>query len=65
MRRADKQLIIENSEIYRYYRERLINLALSQFEWHGLPETCDRLFFEKSLLYNGKACMRLKQDSCL
>lgn len=57
MRRVDKQLVIDNSEIYLYYRERLINLALSQFEWHGLPETCDRLFFEKSLLYNGKACM--------
>lgn len=55
MRREDKHLVIENSEIYRYYRERLINLALSQFEWHGLPETMDRLYFEKSLLYNGKA----------
>lgn len=57
MRREDKMLVIENSEIYRYYRERLINIALSQFEWHGLPDTCDRLYFEKSLLYNGKACM--------
>ena len=57
MRREDKQLVINNSEIYRYYRERLINLALAQFEWHGLPETCDRLYFEKSLLYNGKAAM--------
>lgn len=56
MRAADKRLVIENSELYQYYRERLVNLALSQFEWHGLPETCDRLFFEKSLLYNGKAC---------
>lgn len=57
MRREDKFLVINNSEIYRYYRERLINLALAQFEWHGLPETCDRLYFEKSLLYNGKAAM--------
>lgn len=55
MRREDKNLVISNSEIYRYYRERLINLALAQFEWHGLPETMDRLWFEKSLLYNGKA----------
>lgn len=55
MRREDKHLVIENSEIYRYYRERLINLALSQFEWHGLPETMDKLYFERSLLYNGKA----------
>lgn len=57
MRREDKRLVVDNAEIYRYYRERLINLALAQFEWHGLPETCDRLYFEKSLLYNGKAAM--------
>lgn len=57
MRREDRNLIINNSQIYTYYRERLINLALSQFEWHGLPETCDRLYFEKSLLFNGKAAM--------
>lgn len=57
MRREDKRLVIDNSQIYTYYRERLINLALAQFEWHGLPETCDRLYFEKSLLYNGKAAM--------
>lgn len=57
MRREDKKLVIENSEIYRYYRERLINLALAQFEWHGLPDTCDRLYFEKQLLYQGTAAM--------
>lgn len=53
----DTTLVIQNQEIYQYYRERLINLALSQFEWHGLPDTCDRLFFEKKLLFEGKACM--------
>lgn len=57
MRREDKNLIINNSHIYTYYRERLINMALAQFEWHGLPDTVDRLYFEKSLLYNGKAAM--------
>lgn len=56
-RREDKFLVINNSQIYSYYRERLINLALAQFEWHGLPDTCDRLYFEKSLLFNGKAAM--------
>lgn len=55
MRKEDKRLIIENSEIYMHYRERLINLALAQFEWHGLPDTCDRLYFEKMLLFRGKA----------
>lgn len=57
MRREDKRLIIENTEIYLHYKERLTNLALSQFDWHGLPDTCDRLFFEKSLLFNGKAAI--------
>ena len=57
MRREDKTLMVQNSEIYLYYKERLINLALAQFEWHGLPETCDRLWFERSLLFNGKGAM--------
>lgn len=56
MRRGDKQLIIDNWEIYMFYRNRLENLALSQFEWHGLPETCDAWYFEKQLLYKGRAC---------
>lgn len=57
MRREDKRLVLDNAEIYRMYRERLINLALAQFEWHGLPETCDRLYFEKQLLFTGTAAM--------
>lgn len=57
MKKSDVNLVIENSEIYQYYKERLINIALAQFEWNNLPETCDRLFFEKTLLYSGKACM--------
>lgn len=56
MNYPDMELFISNQEIYQYYRERLINLALSQFEWHGLPESCDRLYFEKRLLFDGKAC---------
>lgn len=57
MNYQDTELFIANQEIYNYYRERLINVALSQFEWHGLPDTCDRLYFEKRLLFDGKACM--------
>ena len=57
MRRQDKQLLIQNAELYTYYKERLINIALAQFEWHGLPDTCDRLYFEKTLLFSGKAAM--------
>lgn len=56
MRKSDAQLVIENWEIYMFYRNRLENLALSQFEWHGLPDTCDPWYFEKQLLYKGRAC---------
>lgn len=57
MNYQDTELFIANQEIYNYYRERLINVALSQFEWNGLPDTCDRLYFEKRLLFDGKAAM--------
>lgn len=57
MNYQDTEMFIANQEIYNYYRERLINVALSQFEWHGLPDTCDRLYFEKRLLFDGKAAM--------
>lgn len=56
MRKSDKQLVIENWEIYNFYRNRLETLALSQFEWHNLPDTCDPWYFEKQLLYKGTAC---------
>ncbi len=63
MNYQDTELFIANQEIYNYYRERLINVALSQFEWHGLPDTCDRLYFEKRLLFDGKAAMLQPIDS--
>lgn len=54
----DNMLFIENQRIYQYYKNRLISLALSQFIWDfGDITTCDRLFFEKKLLFEGKACM--------
>ena len=55
MKRKESRLVIENSEIYQHYRERLVNLALAQFSWNNLPETCDRRWLEKSLLFNGQA----------
>ena len=55
-RASNREIVIDNMEIYLFYRNRLENLALSQFEWHGLPETCDPWYFEKQLLYKGRAC---------
>ena len=57
MRRQDKQLVIQNIEIYNYWKSRLIAMALSQFEWHGLPDICDPWYFEKMLLFNGTAAL--------
>lgn len=57
MRREDQFLVINNMEIYNYYRDRLISMALSQFEWMGLPETCDPLYFERKLLFQGTAAL--------
>lgn len=40
---------------YSYYFDMFAGLAMSQFEWVGLPETVDSRFLEATLLYNGKA----------
>lgn len=53
----DSLLLIDKQLIFNFYRTRLINLALSQFTYENLPETCDRLFFEKKMLFNGKAAI--------
>ncbi|MGN0594484.1 MAG: hypothetical protein ACI4I6_04950 [Hominimerdicola sp.] len=57
MRRQDAELVINNNEIYNYYRDRLISMALSQFEWHKLPDTVDPLYMERSLLFQGTASL--------
>ena len=38
----DTELFIKNSDCFKLYQTRLIEMALSQFEWHGMPETCNR-----------------------
>lgn len=40
---------------YAYYFDMFAGLAMTQFEWDGLPETVDSRFLEATLLYNGKA----------
>ena len=62
MRREDKQLVIENKMIYDYYKERLCCAATSEFEW-GMPNTCNRLYFERTLLYDGKASMLIPKGT--
>lgn len=45
-----------NNATFNDYYERLKLLALSMFEWQGLPETCSARFLEKVLFENGLAC---------
>lgn len=62
-RAQDRKMVVQMIELYNYYRERLINLALAEFDWHGLPDTCDRDYFERCLLFKGKAAIYIPQDT--
>lgn len=44
-----------NSLVFDGFRQQIINIALTRFEWRGLPETCDARFLEWALLANGTA----------
>lgn len=42
-----------NNATFLYYYNRLLELAISRFEWYNLPETCDSRFLELSLACSG------------
>lgn len=44
-----------NNRTYLYYYNRLMELAISMFEWKGLPESVDPRFLELTLFADGKA----------
>ena len=44
-----------NNFTYRQYYNRLVELAVSMFEWKNLPETVDPRFLELALFTDGKA----------
>jgi len=44
-----------NNASFSYYYYRLMDLAISQFEWSNLPETVDERFLEKTLFLYGNA----------
>lgn len=47
--------MLANRWDYVQYEDMLLNIALSRFEWDGLPDTCDMRYLEKALLFNGQA----------
>lgn len=53
----EANLFWDNQTIFEFYRTRLINVALTQFSYDGWPDTCDRLNFERELLFRGKAAL--------
>lgn len=44
-----------NNVSWRFYFSRLMELAISTFEWKNLPDTCDERFLELSLFNTGSA----------
>ena len=47
----------ENDLEFQNYFNHFLNLCLDQFEWKGLPETCDARMLEMNLLFRGMACL--------
>lgn len=47
------QSALYNKESYEYYRQRLIELAVSSFEWLNMPDSIDTRFLEMTNLRKG------------
>lgn len=43
------------NRVYTMYRNQILSLALTRFEWHGLPDTCNPRYLEWTLLTQGMA----------
>lgn len=46
---------LNNNFSWRFYFTRLMELAISTFEWENLPDTCDERYMELSLFNEGSA----------
>lgn len=47
--------LLENNWSYLQYEDMLTEIALSRFDWQGLPDTIDQRYMERALLFQGKA----------
>lgn len=52
----------KNTLTHQYYLARLSELAMSMFDWKGLPETIDPRFLEYTLFYEGAAIFFKDED---
>lgn len=49
------QSIDLNERLYSYYRNLIVQMAMSRYRWVGLPKTCDERYLELQLLLSGMA----------
>ena len=56
------QALAENTIEFTQYMEWITSLAMSRFEYEGLPETCDARYLEECLLYFGQATIAAPED---
>ena len=54
----------QNFDAYWYYYTRIIDLAISRFNWEGLPKDCDPRFIELGLLTDG-AMLYFKDENLI
>lgn len=50
------------NRVYTMYRNQILSLALTRFEWHNLPPTCNARFLEWTLLTQGQATIAFPKD---
>ena len=50
------------NRMYNMYRNQILSLALTRFEWHNLPPTCNARFLEWTLLTQGQATISFPKD---
>lgn len=54
-RRDVKKAALWNTQTFNYYYTRMRNLAMTVYQWDGLPDSCNARFLEKQLYYRGLA----------
>ena len=45
-----------NNDTYLYYFQRILDLAITEFEWRNLPPEIDERYLELCLFWDGKCC---------
>ena len=50
------------NRVYSMYRNQILSLALTRFEWHNLPPTCNTRYLEWTLLTQGQATIAFPKE---